>query len=54
MQIGIVGPGKMGGNMALRLLRDGHDVVGFDVDFDAAKRLIGDGLVGGRCARPST
>ena len=28
MQIGLVGLGRMGGNMAQRLLRDGHDVVG--------------------------
>ena len=32
MQIGLVGLGRMGGNMAQRLLRDGHEVVGFDVD----------------------
>ncbi len=30
MQIGLIGLGKMGGNMAERLRRDGHDVVGFD------------------------
>jgi len=30
MQIGIVGLGKMGGNMAERLRRHGHEVVGFD------------------------
>jgi 6-phosphogluconate dehydrogenase len=30
MQIGMVGLGKMGGNMAERLRRDGHDVVGYD------------------------
>ena len=30
MQIGMVGLGKMGGNMAERLRRGGHDVVGFD------------------------
>ncbi len=30
MQIGLVGLGRMGGNMALRLLRDGHRVVGYD------------------------
>ena len=32
MQIGIVGLGRMGGNMATRLLRDKHEVVGFDPD----------------------
>ncbi|MDH2425568.1 phosphogluconate dehydrogenase (NAD(+)-dependent, decarboxylating) [Sphaerisporangium sp. TRM90804] len=30
MQIGMVGLGKMGGNMAERLRRAGHDVVGYD------------------------
>ena len=30
MQIGMVGLGKMGGNMAERLRRAGHNVVGFD------------------------
>jgi len=32
MQIGIVGLGKMGGNMAERLRRGGHEVVGYDRD----------------------
>ncbi len=30
MQLGLIGLGKMGGNMAERLRRDGHDVVGYD------------------------
>ncbi len=34
MEIGIVGLGKMGGNMLRRLVRDGHQVVGFDLDAD--------------------
>jgi 6-phosphogluconate dehydrogenase len=32
MQIGMVGLGKMGGNMTTRLLRGGHEVVVFDHD----------------------
>ncbi|QBI51831.1 phosphogluconate dehydrogenase (NAD(+)-dependent, decarboxylating) [Streptomonospora litoralis] len=32
MQLGMVGLGKMGGNMAGRLRDKGHDVVGFDFD----------------------
>jgi 6-phosphogluconate dehydrogenase len=32
MKIGFIGLGKMGGNMALRLLEDGHSVVGYDPD----------------------
>ena len=32
MKLGMVGLGKMGGNMATRLRRHGHEVVGFDRD----------------------
>ncbi len=32
MQIGMIGLGKMGANMAKRLMADGHDCVGFDVN----------------------
>ncbi len=32
MQIGLVGLGRMGGNMARRLLGDGHSVLGYDPD----------------------
>jgi len=32
MQIGMVGLGRMGGNMAERLRRGGHDVIGYDND----------------------
>ncbi len=39
MQIGIVGLGRMGGNMATRLLRDGHEVFGFDPSADALAEL---------------
>ena len=46
MQIGMIGLGKMGGNMALRLLRKGHDVVGFDLDTGVTRRLGSDGLTG--------
>ncbi|MBX9387973.1 phosphogluconate dehydrogenase (NAD(+)-dependent, decarboxylating) [Streptomonospora nanhaiensis] len=34
MQLGMVGLGRMGGNMAARLRDKGHDVVGFDFDPD--------------------
>ena len=39
MQIGIVGLGRMGGNMATRLLRDGHEVFGYDPSPDALAEL---------------
>lgn len=32
MKIGLVGLGKMGGNMVRRLVGDGHEVVGYDLD----------------------
>ncbi len=39
MQIGLVGLGRMGGNMATRLLSDGHEVFGFDPSPDALAEL---------------
>ncbi len=39
MDIGMIGLGKMGGNMAQRLLGGGHRVVGFDPNADARKTL---------------
>ena len=32
MRIGMVGLGRMGGNMTQRLVRNGHDVVAFDLN----------------------
>ena len=46
MQIGMVGLGRMGGNMAARLMRDGHQVVGFDPDSDAVSKLMETGASG--------
>ena len=31
MQLGMIGLGRMGANMTRRLMKDGHDVVVFDV-----------------------
>ncbi len=39
MELGIIGLGKMGGNMAERLRLSGHKVVGFDFSAEAVKRL---------------
>jgi 6-phosphogluconate dehydrogenase len=39
MQLGIIGLGKMGGNMLLRLAAAGHDVRGFDRDPGTTARL---------------
>jgi 6-phosphogluconate dehydrogenase len=46
MQLGLIGLGKMGGNMAERLRLGGHQVVGFDFNTDAVKRLTASGNVG--------
>src|SRR5258706_15047398 len=41
MQIAIVGLGRMGGNIARRLIAHGHEVVAFDRDAGAAAKLGG-------------
>ena len=45
MQLGLIGLGKMGGNMAERIRRAGHEVVGFDHnpgkrDVDSLEALV--------------
>jgi 6-phosphogluconate dehydrogenase len=39
MQLGMVGLGRMGANMVRRLVRDGHDLVVYDVSADAVDSL---------------
>jgi 6-phosphogluconate dehydrogenase len=46
MELGIIGLGKMGGNMAERLRLAGHKVIGFDFNADAVKKLTDAGSVG--------
>jgi 6-phosphogluconate dehydrogenase len=46
MEIGIVGLGRMGANMARRLMGDGHRCVAYDVDPDAITALREDGADG--------
>ena len=46
MQLGLIGLGKMGGNMAERLRLGGHQVVGFDFSSEAVARLTSSGNVG--------
>ena len=41
MQIGIVGLGRMGANIARRLMKNGHTVVGYDASPEAVKGLEG-------------
>ena len=47
MEMGMVGLGRMGGNMALRLIKRGHRVVVFDVSPEAVKAKAAQGAVGG-------
>ena len=46
MELGIIGLGKMGGNMAERLRRAGHKVVGFDFSHEATAKLTATGSTG--------
>ena len=39
MQVGIVGLGRMGGNIARRLMKAGHECVVFDANLDASLKL---------------
>jgi 6-phosphogluconate dehydrogenase len=45
MQIGIIGLGRMGGNIARRLIRCGHEPVVFDQDHTAVAALSGEGAL---------
>ncbi len=46
MELGIIGIGKMGFNMAERLRLAGHKVVGFDFNAEAVAKLTAAGSVG--------
>ncbi|HET7590920.1 MAG TPA: decarboxylating 6-phosphogluconate dehydrogenase [Solirubrobacterales bacterium] len=46
MELGMVGLGRMGANMARRLMRDGHRLVVYDVNPDAVAALAGEGAEG--------
>jgi 6-phosphogluconate dehydrogenase len=46
MELGIVGLGRMGANIARRLMRDGHTCVVFDVNPDTVSALEGEGATG--------
>ena len=43
MKLGMVGLGRMGGNMTERLLKDGHDVVVYDPDSSAVAEVSSKG-----------
>ena len=46
MQLGVIGLGRMGGNIARRLTRAGHEIFVFDVDAKAVDKLSGEGMTG--------
>ena len=45
MKIGIIGLGRMGANIARRLMRGGHDVVGWDHGQPAIDAVAKDGMI---------
>lgn len=46
MQLGMIGLGRMGGNMVRRLMRAGHECVVFDLHPESVKNLAAEGAVG--------
>src|ERR1700716_3421634 len=46
MEMGMVGLGRMGGNMVLRLRKRGHRMIAFDLSPEAVKRHAAEGAVG--------
>ncbi len=46
MQLGVIGLGRMGGNISVRLMRAGHHCVVYDHSADAVKRVAGEGAIG--------
>jgi len=46
VQLGMIGLGRMGANMARRLMRGGHDLVVYDVNPDAVARVEAEGATG--------
>lgn len=48
MQIGMIGLGRMGGDMVRRLLQGGHECVVFDMKSDIVEALVREGALGSR------
>jgi 6-phosphogluconate dehydrogenase len=46
MQLGMIGLGRMGANLVRRLMKNGHECVGYDVTAEAVKELEGEGMAG--------
>ncbi len=45
MKLGMIGLGRMGANIARRLMRNGHEVVAYDRDAKAVETLAGEGAI---------
>lgn len=48
MQLGMIGLGRMGGDMVRRLLQNGHECVVFDTKADVVETLVREGALGSR------
>ena len=46
MELGMIGLGRMGGNMALRLSKGGHNVVGYDPNQQVVQDYVKQGISG--------
>lgn len=46
MEIGMIGLGRMGGNMVVRLLKGGHRIVAYDPSAEAVQKVIKEGAIG--------
>jgi len=51
MKLAMIGLGKMGGNMARRLLRGGHEVVAYARSRDTVERIVAEGAIGASALR---
>ncbi len=45
MRMGMIGLGRMGANMSVRLMKAGHEIVAFDVSADSVKALAAQGAI---------
>ncbi len=46
MRLAVIGLGRMGGNIARRLMQGGHEVIAFDRNQPAIDELVGEGAIG--------
>ena len=54
MQLGMIGLGRMGGNMVIRLTSAGHDCVVHDTHQEAVDALVAKGAKGTPTSPPSS